>query len=256
MKQLIFIALSIILLAQYSCKKVQPEMKSLDCSCAKEVSANFTMEERGMFFGNNIDDYLTETDTILDTKNVKFTAKEADAEYTWYVGTEIINTRSLVRFFSDNWIGQTVPITLVVKKKPNSICFPNDDGKDSITKFLTIQAQQPYSNLKYIGTFRVKSPFLPDSFDITTKIETNGWGNDCFNIYNYDGNGASCAGYMDEFLINYNQIWFGISSGISNCNQITGNFLCKHKDRIEMKFSTGIIPYNNVVNYEYSGRKL
>jgi hypothetical protein len=123
MKQTLFIALGVILLAQYSCKKVQPEMKELDCSCAKEVSANFTMEERGMFFGNNIDDYLTETDTILDTKNVKFTAKEADAEYTWYVGTEIIHTRSLVRFFSDNWIGQTVPITLVVKKNQTLFAF-------------------------------------------------------------------------------------------------------------------------------------
>ncbi len=206
-----------------------------------------------MFFGNNIDDYLTETDTILDTKNVKFTAKEVDAEYTWYVGTEIIHTRSLVRFFSDNWIGQTVPITLVVKKKPNSICFPNDDGKDSITKFLTIQAQQPYSNLKYIGTFRVKSPFLPDSFDITTKIETNGWGNDCFNIYNYDGNGASCAGYMDEFLINYNQIWF--ETGQVSCNGINGNIHFKN-DQYIFNIRIGDILANNLIYFSYEGRKL
>ena len=30
-----------------SCKKVQPDMNSIDCSCAKETSAEFDIEEIG-----------------------------------------------------------------------------------------------------------------------------------------------------------------------------------------------------------------
>src|SRR5690606_9243363 len=113
----------------------------------------------------------TETDTIFKDKNVRFTAKEKNAEYTWYMGTEILTDSVVQRYFGDDLAGANLPITLVVKKQPNKLCFPNDDGYDSITKYIHV-ANLPildcpnanYGTLQ--GDYRVKSEHLPDSFDI------------------------------------------------------------------------------------------
>jgi hypothetical protein len=183
-----------------SCKKEQPAMRSLeeDCECAKEVSADFLMEE--MTTGNTFDAKYTNTDTIFRNKNVRFTALENDADYTWYVGAEVIKEKTFTRFFSSSLSGQELPITLVVKKKANTICLPNDDGYDSITKKIIVINHYPifdYRNLDVNlglveGTFRVKSQNLADSFDITIDYVLNGLSQEYVNIYNYNGLGSDC----------------------------------------------------------------
>ncbi|MEN9303152.1 MAG: hypothetical protein RL264_1581 [Bacteroidota bacterium] len=202
MKRLIFIALSIILLAQYSCKKTQPNLNNLDCSCAHEVSADFTMEEivSGSFLEDSIENFWTFTDTTYAEKTVRFTALESGATYKWYMGSEIVNQKQLKRYFSAAFSHQTLPITLVVKKKPNKICFPNDDGYDSITKFLSIKSGIE-ETVFLEGLFRFYSPELKDSFDVQIDfVPGNNAGiGSRFNLYNYDGKGLNSVNILELY---------------------------------------------------------
>lgn len=133
-----------------ACKKEQPQPDaSLNCDCAKEVSADFKM---GEVFGEQ----FIELDTIampisyydgnpanfgyLNTVYVHFSADIKNAiSYEWQVGSNSITqtTKDFGLYFSDT-IG-TIPVRLIVHAKPNKICFPNDDGVDTLVKYLTIR---------------------------------------------------------------------------------------------------------------------
>jgi hypothetical protein len=180
-------------------------MKELDCSCAKEVSADFTMEEivAGSFPEDGVENFWTFTDTIYSEKTVRFTALEDGATYKWYMGSEIVNQKQLKRYFSTAFSNQVLPITLVVKKKPNKICFPNDDGYDSITKFLSVKSD--LSETVFLeGAFRFYSTELKDSFDVQIDFQPgDGFGNGpYFNMYNYDGIGSNSINQL-KWYANY-----------------------------------------------------
>lgn len=157
-----------------SCKKIQPKLEDSysGCECANEVSAVFLIEE--MSIENTSDALYTETDSSYTNKTVKFTAIEENAIYKWYIGSEVISTKSFIRLFDESLNGQTVQVSLVVKKKPNSICFPDDDGYDSITKSVTfINKNYDHTFSSYYtvaqpvfeGNYRVKEVGAMDSVD-------------------------------------------------------------------------------------------
>jgi len=200
------------LFALASCKKeVQPGMAPLNqgCDCAKEVSAEFTMEEMSGQ-GQSWTKY-TVTDTIWDGKNVRFTALEENAEYTWYLGAEIIHEKSFMRYFKD-LKGQSIPVRLEVKKKPNYICFPKDDGFDLIAKRLEVSDKVNYSDTSYLleGTFRLKEKNSTDSIDVKVDFVSDMFSQLVINLYNYDGKESNSIGYYGGYWINYRQVWFNI----------------------------------------------
>jgi hypothetical protein len=165
---------AILLVTFFSCRKEKPELAEEvnPCDGANEVNGNFIIEE--MTTVNTNFALYTITDTIYKNKSVRFTALEDDAEYTWYIGTEVLHTKEVTRYFSDTWSGVNIPITLVTKKKSNKLCFPDDDGYDSITKFFHV-SNLPIWNIPDAilgpveGSFRMHSPHLPDSFDINMR---------------------------------------------------------------------------------------
>ena len=238
----------------FSCKKEQPELRSLeeDCGCAKEVSADFVMDETG---SAGVDPYYTNTDTIYSGKDVRFYALEDSAEYTWYIGAEVLYTREVIRHFPDNMAGQTVPITLVTKKKPNAICLPDDDGYDSIVKQLSVAAYDFNSFYNdpnpFEGTYRMKDPSMSDSVDILVELKgplADGVGERiCFT--NFDGNNSTI--YTVNFNgLNFRQLWM---SQIGNCysgctfhRKISGEVI------LDLLGNTG----TPCVTYRYTGRKL
>jgi hypothetical protein len=231
MKTLIKILLltSVFLIVLFSCKKEQLEIKKTadPCECASEVSADFEILEH---LRNGVIDELnvfTPTDHILGNKRVSFRAKIDDAEYKWYIGVEELDQREVNRYFPEQLAGQSIPITLVVKKDPNKICFPNDDGYDSIVKFMNVYDRCDTNHLE--GNFRIAEIGTKDSFDI--KLDIRGrFDNNIFeptvcsglDIYNYDSQGSECV--MDKnFEIIRNYRYFKISSGPafnSNCTSI------------------------------------
>lgn len=190
-----------LLLVVLGCKKIeQPDMSTVTdpCDCAKEVSADFDILEP-LDFG--LEMRLVKTDNVISGKSIIFKATENDAEYKWYVGADVENDQEIDRYFIPSLEGSTIPITLVVKKKPNYICFPNDDGYDSITKYMKVVSRSDSSVME--GTYRIASINSTDSIDI--KINFRGhYQNNIYlpdsgsglDIYNFDGN--------NNFIENYN----------------------------------------------------
>lgn len=219
MKQItLFLGVSIFsALFLLGCKKEQPSLRDglQDCGCAKEVSADFTMEE--MTTSNpNIAKY-TLTDSIYGEHCVRFTALEENAEYTWYIGSEILHSREVIRLFPNDLIGQSLPMTLVVKKKPNSICLPSDEGYDSIVQKLIVARSYEnfYVDTNHLleGKFRLKATEQQDSLEIVINLyqspDEQLYG---IELYNYDGNGSNSKTYNLDGRT-YRQIWFDMAPG-------------------------------------------
>ena len=252
-----------------ACKKEQPSMPGNTkdpCGCASEVSADFVIEEQL----NNVPDYdWVETDTTLHNKDVQFRALEEDAEYKWYIGIDTFATQTASRFFSDQWIGYDIPITLVVKKEPNKTCFPDDDGYDSITK--TFHVSQYMIDHGYNddvelgtieGTYRVFSKELNDSIDIFIDV-VNVNSSFSVNLINIDGSGNICGSDVVRRLKgrSYREIRFDDSySDSSICPGLSGIIRNKINGKAELLINSSRwegSPSNIFdTEYQYFGRKL
>lgn len=213
-------------------KEEKPDINAAanPCECASEVSADFEIREALNNGAPSINMY-TLTDDILGSKTAYFKAKIDDAEYTWYIGTDVETEREISRYFPEQWAGSNIPITLVVKKEPNTNCFPNDDGYDSITKIMRVHDQCDTNIME--GTFRVAEENSIDSFDIAFDFElayaapgllSN---SNCsrLDFYNYDGNGSNCVGYDNTMERNYRAFkratfsnWGGSPTDCDNIN--------------------------------------
>ena len=265
MKKRILIALLVLFSVIVACHKDQPEMNTFNQGCdnAKEVNSEFTMEEIATQIGVDYEEqYRTETDTIYEGRNVRFHALEDNAEYTWYIGSEVLHERTFYRQFNAPLAGQTLPITLVVKKNVNEICFPNDDGYDSITKNIIVTNAFDYYAFfsdyqwRWEGMYRFKDAAMADSVDIKIELGTgvNVFGelvSDLIIYYNYDGMGDTLNNSLD--YICYRQIFTDGHDCFDN-----GSLKWDLNDVYELK-----IPHNGTssnhrtcADYHYFGRKL
>ena len=255
----LIIAVAVII----SCKKEQPAIPMVaddPCDCATEVSAEFTMGEiSGIGFGAD----TTFTDTIFHTKNLHFVAQEEDAQYTWYIGTEVLNTKEVTRYFGPTLAGTDHTISLVVRKTPNTNCFPQDDGYDSIYMPLHVSVYPiDVGDSIYLGTiegtYRVKMPHLPDSADVTYNCSKGQVGIEMFNIYNYDGLGSNCLNQSEYSGGNYRMSTTRNGTSVSQCDYIRGYIHNRLDGIIEMNFSFGSNNPASSTYYErtYLGRKI
>lgn len=252
-----------------SCKKhQQPDLTpvNVDCDCATEVSAAFEiLELEGLPQTNPVG---TDSDTIFHEKNVIFRAKEENAEYTWYIGNEVLDTKEVGRNFSAAWGGQDITVSLVVKKATNAICLPNDDGYDSISRTFHVQ---PYGQCdltsQYIndttlmeGVYRMKSAHLPDSFDVIIDYidRTFPQPNEQIDILNYDGEGASVYSLprCSQTLKTYRGLWIPLQGTSKNC--LKGMFLNKLDGTAIFEISQCQLVGGSYITTEYklTGRKL
>lgn len=192
------------------------------CDCASEVNADFDILERHTQLAGS---EIIVTDHVLQnsgSKQVRFRAKEEDAEYTWYIGTDVETDRETFKNFGTQWIGSTIPITLVVKKEPNTICFPEDDGYDSITKSFDIYdvCHEPYL---LEGTFRMAAENSTDSIDVKIEFKEYAPWNDCLNadITNFDGEGSTCPGNYFRVSKSYRYMSMGGTNLNGPCQGLT-----------------------------------
>jgi hypothetical protein len=248
----------LLIVLLFSCRKEKPEMNAAadPCACASEVSADFTMEEIAMWGTSEI--WYSETDSILKNRHVRFKAKEANAEYTWYLGTETEITQETFRQFPSNLAGTNQPIILVVKKEPNSLCFPDDDGYDSVVKYLTA-TEYPITDLsnndQILGTkegvFRLKSKNSSDSVDITIDhvITTSVY----VNIYNYDGNETNCIENA-QGVATYRET--RIDGAVTSCNRLRGYIKTPMSGVVEMYFTEFEPGHSEYKEYHYFGRRV
>jgi hypothetical protein len=166
------------------CKKkcydpTNPQCEDYDpCYGKKKVSAQFTIQEA---VANRSEQWkYYDTDTIF-TDGASFAALEENAQYEWHIGADVLSTKKVTRTQFPR--GQTIPITLIVTKAPDKSCFPNDRGRDSVTRWMYITAPNEPSkvygsfkghfgnsnNLKDTSTVRI---YLKDSLMFHGRIET------------------------------------------------------------------------------------
>ena len=261
--KLLFVFGIIFLATLFACKKEQPEFNKAPqdpCACASEVSADFVIEEIALW--NTSDMWYSETDSILRNQRVRFTALEENAEYKWYIGLDELTDQSVVRYFQSQWAGSIIPITLVVKKDPNTICFPDDDGYDSIIKVFTvsefgkIDPDDP-NNLIYgtkEGLFRMKEKNSLDSIEIGIDyVVTN---QPYINFYNYDGEGGNCIETAQVNLgITYRESRIGDNGG-QICNRLRAVIITTSVNNVEMYFTEYEPGHPDYKEYHYKGRRL
>jgi len=248
----------------FGCKKEQPILSDglKDCGCAKEVSAEFLIEEESTTFEPRL--RYTITDSIFGNKNVRFTAMVKDAKYTWYIGSEKLTDKTFRRYFSNALVGQSIPISLVVRKNPNNICFPNDDGYDSLTKRLIVARRiysEDFDSLRFCGTYRVKSPLLKDSITINVENVKSGT-NRTINFYNFDGIGTNCINtfHQDKYGCNYRQLFVHDPAAITNGKYLKGSVLVQSDNSAELDLISGEYVNGKFVEeyyfWKYRGRKI
>jgi hypothetical protein len=138
--------------------------------CKDEPDCSTSMETKAYFEGYNTENLklwqeikypLIENDT--NWAHMTFVAKNIEnaTYYKWIIGSEEIeNTPTVFRQGFPRDV--PVPITLIVKKTPNKICFPKDDGIDTLTKtyYFTDKQRRWYredgSYLYFRGSFSHK----------------------------------------------------------------------------------------------------
>jgi hypothetical protein len=253
-----------VLLLVFSCRKQQPEMNAAQnaCDCIEETTAEFTIEEMTAQQGQPWNFY-TISDTIFAGHNVRFTAKANDVTYKWYIGNEVLSSKTVFRNFPLSTLAQNIPITLVVKKEVNKICFPNDDGYDSVVKILhpadfVIDTGTDYEFPFLEGTYRVKSSHLPDSFDVGFYISKDFQTTAMFNVINYNGLGSNCIETAEVYGFNYRQIWSqdGTFNSPLGCDYLQGDIHRRIDGVTEMNFSLHPPGSPNYTLLKYLGRKL
>jgi hypothetical protein len=132
-KILILFSFLIGALFMYQCKeKVELPSPTDPCLALEPVTANFLIKEA-------VGDSLVETDRVLMFNSVQFEAIGAYDSYEWQVGTDerTFTDKKFSLRFMDDATGSTVPVRLIVKGKPNSTCFPSDNGIDTIHQKLS-----------------------------------------------------------------------------------------------------------------------
>lgn len=246
-------------LLHLSCAKDKAEV---DCATLQETNAAFTMEELTTIPS---DGFYTETDTIYENKIVRFKATElCAASYTWYIGTDTLKTQEVLKTITHEWVNQTLPITLIVKKNKSSY-FPNDDGYDSITKYLTVMPLTLFNNnttSRLEGVYKVKSPLLSDSVLITVDIFYKNATEQYLNLENYNGASASCTQVIGKWDLdwNYRQLFIFSPNVTKQCDNVQGDIYCDAKNNATLNLTTGGYVngvYQKKLHYwNYRGRKI
>jgi hypothetical protein len=135
------------------------------CLDAAATSANFTIKEATYLdiIDPRLADFLMDTDSCYFS-SIYFEAVQQDADsFIWQVGSEVEPRygKQVNVTFPDNLRGSTFNVRLIVKRKPNTQCFPNDDGIDTVMrKFYFVRFNEP---LSWEGTYYGSDDDKPDS---------------------------------------------------------------------------------------------
>ena len=190
MKRILNIILALLLLGSVltlnSCKEkcpctdeTNPECDNYNpCWDQKPVTADFEM---GRFkpggWPDQVPDWIPETaflrGGIIGFKALGYDESDTSIKYTWSLGLETITEHSFTRDFFDlkDTEENDIEVTLMVEGKPNLDCFPEDDGKDTIVKY--IHFVEGVCEFLVIGDFKVLFEGYTDSVIVSTRAWNN-----------------------------------------------------------------------------------
>jgi hypothetical protein len=199
-----------------------------------------------------------ETDECLSVHNdVRITALWQNASsYKWILGVDTFYTQQHVFAVPAIYDGQSLPIKLIVSDTPESICFPNDDGVDTVMKYIHVRT---YCEADIWGTYRGAWDSAPtDSFELKIQApicdDPNATGH---QLVNFDQLNDSCSHAIWAIANKYVRF----STGSNSCSSARG-FALLAEDGEHIKIEYRLFDSANPVNPElwplriYRGRKL
>jgi hypothetical protein len=227
------------------------------CLDKKLVEAKFTMGELIPGEGNDPDSVIV-SDTVLTDNTIIFKASEDYDSYSWKIGDDpkVFISKEVKIYFQ--YPENRVPVRLIIKKSPYKSCFPNDDGIDTLVKYLTVisRKQNPIfgeyrggnqSNVSDIFNIQVTHDSFFDQINI---LNIN---KDCYPIDETIG----LRGFLTRMA--YKKMYFYSGFFYKSCSDPKGWLaLDKSGKNIQVVYSTALNPNNdaNRVNEIYKGVKI
>lgn len=180
------------------------------CWDAQETSAYFTIIENTVGYSRLRDNWFSaiDSDTVFQ-HSLTFTAEEEDALYIWVIGQDTFYDRSVSLW--DFPAGESIDISLFIEREPNTECFPNDDGKESLTR--TFYRLNSFCEASVVGRYLVHDIEDTDhEFEFELMVCTE-FGPPYYGenfIINFDGSG--CMKPVDVFLRTNYEFMFDAST--------------------------------------------
>jgi hypothetical protein len=167
----------------YSCKEECPCVDETNPECdnynpcwdKKPATADFEMSQQPVtFYPDYIGNWHPDLKffrRLIGFRPANFVEGDTSVKYTWLLGSEVIHDYYFERDFADTEQSgeNNIPITLIVEKEPDLDCFPLDDGKDTVTKY--IQLVDNTCEFLTWGDFKVLFEGDTDS----TIVSVHGW---------------------------------------------------------------------------------
>ena len=235
----------ISLLTTSACRKCQepanPDCENYDpCYQLREVKADFKIFESYGAFGATMIEAAADTIIRGDIEFVAATEPGITRTYEWHIGSDPrVWTTSKVRLgFS---VEGRVPVTLIVRGVPNTKCFPNDNGVDTIVKsFYVINADRvPWLNGNF--HFRGADDATPlDTFDMQRHFNINNYKRDYTNFPTYgcnpqEENSPACTDRTEERCYSKWHTWY-VCGTCCPCNYETYIYAGKNRKTVLVKY--------------------
>jgi len=107
-------------------------------------------------------------DSVFGNGFIRFRSELSDTEYEhrWYVGTEVFEDDSVTPRRDFKFVARPATITVshVIEYLPNTACFPDDDGYDSVAQ--SFRLVKNYGELQTYGVYRGIKEGETDSFNV------------------------------------------------------------------------------------------
>ncbi len=261
MKRAVFIIFVIVLIISCNrCKEECNDPTNPDCPnyvapdpCADhhEVSAEFLMEAKvellpvyrpcyGAIWGRNL--RLTATNQNYDS-------------YKWIIGSDTIYSNQYEFYFPQSFSGQSYPITLIVSGIPDSVCFPEDDGKDTVTVIVPVisLADNPIH-----GQYKVAWDSAPtDSFEVGLSFFYDS-GTDINHLYTKNFDHQETGDSCDIDVIGFGYNYYGVTTNLSPCDRLRGDFWLNEDGSFEADYQLDVDPTGviNMQPFRARGRRI
>jgi hypothetical protein len=140
------------------------------CASRHEVSADFEIYQNGNYPSD--EDWALTPGDVLPSRMLKLHALTNNAtSYKWLVGLDTISAQDYEFYFPTSFENETVAITLIIQSEIDSLCFPNDNGLDTVVKYIHVHET---CDRAWIGTWRGAYEDSPlDTFDIHVTQHSN-----------------------------------------------------------------------------------
>jgi hypothetical protein len=213
MKRTVFVMFAVALLASCNrCKEECTDSTNPDCpnyvapdnACVgkESVSADFKIFQ-AIYLNEG---YEESSSGVHANKDIRVSANNRTAiSYKWILGIDTLYTPDYNFYFPSLWVGQSAPLTLIVADTIDHVCNPEDDGVDTITKYINVHHR---CEVAWRGTWKVAYDDAPlDSFNLFLDLTPGPVQGDLCNLLELSGislfTNDTCTHYSPYYTYNY-----------------------------------------------------